>query len=993
MKIIGIHIYGFGKLADLKIDNLSDFQVFYGENEAGKTTIMRFIHAILFGFPTKQQSELRYEPKHGSKYGGKLKIFFEDFGLADIQRIKGKAAAGDVTVTAENGVIGEEELLKKLLSNVDKELFQAIFSFNLHGLQNIHQMKSEEIGKFLFSAGTLGTERLAFAESEIQKEMDTRFKAGGKKPLINGKLQELHRLHQELKQASAKNQEYESLIQQNAENIVQMKELGEQLILLQEKADKLKEWKKIEAIVKEQKWTENELKGLEDVHFPVRGLERYEKLTPLVQTYQAQVQSISERMERLKKELEELKPNQSILDGETEILAALENFPLYTEWNLQENQIKTKLVQLEEKLSGLKEKLHLSLAEEEIASINTNILMKDRAEKLSRQSQMLEEAKLQLENRFNEEKNALEMLEEEYKLAAEKILPEEERKMLEKRIREGQDLHSLEWKLQSVRDKKDFHKKAAEQEQRMKKQKQMQSIFFAVLFIGLAVYGWSAAQTIPLLLGIAGLLIVMVLLFASRGKNKEQKNLKELLTEEQTLMQQFQKPAFREIALLQEKLTQDNHYREHLQKLRIRLETQQNHYEKVIKGFEEWEFTASQHKKKVKEICGQLKIPENIGFAFLQEAFTLIEQAKASVREKQHQLESLKTAANNKTEFAEKLNRLASRVLDGKHQDVQETVFLLRNVLKEEQEKNVHWKERKGKLLELKEDLQQLKEEQEHIEAEMNHLLAEANVTNETEFYEAGSKAEKRWKLLERLQDLEKQLKFSFLTDVEREDFLQIHDCDERIRNHSQQLAEIKTHLSRLQELQASIKYEIGILEEGGVYSELLHQFRQKKYELEEDAKEWAAYSLAKHILSKTIEKYKNVHLPKMLAKAEEFLSFLTNGNYNKILLHPNGPGFLIVRNDSAVFEANELSQATTEQVYTAIRLALAVTIYEKYRFPIIIDDSFVNFDSKRTEKVSELLKQFDRNQILFFTCHEHLLKYFHQENIAYLNKGAIQVI
>lgn len=995
MKIIGIHIYGFGKLTDLKIDNFCDFQVFFGENEAGKSTIMRFIHAVLFGFPTKQQAELRFEPKHHNHYGGKLKIFTEEQGFADIQRIKGKTAAGDVTVITDNGEIGGEELLKKLLSNVDKELFQSIFSFNLHGLQNIHQMRSEEIGRFLFSAGTLGTERLAFAENEIQKEMDIRFKAGGKKPLLNGKLQDLHRLHQDLKQAASKNQEYESLRKQSAENQVQMNEIEEQLEQLQEKVDKLKEWKKIDALVKEQKWTENELKGLEHILFPVRGIERYEKLKPLVQTYEAQIQSIQERREGLKTELEKLKPNQAILDCESEILAALESYPLYSEWSLQGKQLETKLQQFEEKLAMLKEKLHLSLADEEVSSIDTTIFMKDSVEKLSRQSQSIEEAKQQLEHRFNEEKNALEMLEEECRLTQAKILSGKEREALEKRVSEGQDRHGLEVRLQSVREKKEFYKKAAEQEQQMKKQKLMQYIVFAVIFIGLSCYGLFSGQTVPLLLGCAGFIIVMIFLLINLGKrsqNQEPKGLKELYHEEQDLMQQFEKPAFREMNLLKEKLTQDNQYREQLQKWHIQLEQQQNQYEKIIKGFEEWELTAAEHQREMKKICQGLRIPENIGNSFLLEAFSLIEQYKVLSREKRLLLENLKAVASDKADIAVKLNRLAEHFLDKKTVDIQETVFLLRSKLKDEQEKNVHWKEKQGKLLELEADLQQLKEEQQHIESGMNHLLNEANVKSETEFYEFGLMADKKSKLVERHQDLDKQLNFSFLSEMERENFLQIHDCDEIISKHYQQLSEWKARLSRLQEKQASIKYEIGIIEEGGLYSELLHQFKQEKYELEEEAKEWAAYSLAQNILSKTIEKYKNVHLPRMLSKAEEFLSFLTNGNYNKILLHPKGPGFHIVRKDQTVFEANELSQATTEQVYTAIRLALAVTIYEKYRFPIIIDDSFVNFDLKRTEKISELLQAFEQNQILFFTCHEHLLKYFDKENIAYLNKGAIQV-
>ena len=85
---IYIWIWTFGKYEKR---DLYDFQVFYGENEAGKSTIMAFIHGILFGFPTKQLSEFRYEPKN-VKYGGKLRVFLEGHGLVSIERVKGKAA-------------------------------------------------------------------------------------------------------------------------------------------------------------------------------------------------------------------------------------------------------------------------------------------------------------------------------------------------------------------------------------------------------------------------------------------------------------------------------------------------------------------------------------------------------------------------------------------------------------------------------------------------------------------------------------------------------------------------------------------------------------------------------------------------------------------------------------------------------------------------------------------------------------------------------------
>lgn len=109
MIITDIQIYGYGKLTDFKLEDIQSLQVIYGENEAGKSTIMSFIHSVLFGFPAKTQSELRYEPKEGAKYGGRITAVFPDRGKAVIERVKGKAS-GDVSVLLEDGTRGGEDL-------------------------------------------------------------------------------------------------------------------------------------------------------------------------------------------------------------------------------------------------------------------------------------------------------------------------------------------------------------------------------------------------------------------------------------------------------------------------------------------------------------------------------------------------------------------------------------------------------------------------------------------------------------------------------------------------------------------------------------------------------------------------------------------------------------------------------------------------------------------------------------------------------------------
>lgn len=199
MKIKNLHIYGFGKLSDVKMNLSSSIQVIYGVNEAGKSTLMAFIHGILFGFPTKQQSELRYEPKVGTKYGGNITLETKS-GDIWVERVKGKAV-GDVTVRLSDGTQGGEELLKDLLKHMDKALYKSIFSFNIHGIQGVSQLKGEDIGTYLIAAGTIGTDAIVKSEQQLQKELDRLFKPSGRKPELNEMLQTLKDQEKELKKA------------------------------------------------------------------------------------------------------------------------------------------------------------------------------------------------------------------------------------------------------------------------------------------------------------------------------------------------------------------------------------------------------------------------------------------------------------------------------------------------------------------------------------------------------------------------------------------------------------------------------------------------------------------------------------------------------------------------------------------------------------------------------------------------------------------------
>ena len=72
MKILSLHIEGFGKFHDLDISFKDGLNVVYGKNEAGKSTLHTFIRGMLFGIEKQRGRAARndvyskYEPWKGS---------------------------------------------------------------------------------------------------------------------------------------------------------------------------------------------------------------------------------------------------------------------------------------------------------------------------------------------------------------------------------------------------------------------------------------------------------------------------------------------------------------------------------------------------------------------------------------------------------------------------------------------------------------------------------------------------------------------------------------------------------------------------------------------------------------------------------------------------------------------------------------------------------------------------------------------------------------
>ncbi|NRG47310.1 AAA family ATPase [Bacillus sp. CRN 9] len=991
MKITEIHIYGFGKLNDLFIDNLQEFQVFFGENEAGKSTIMAFIHSILFGFPTKQQAERRFEPKHGASYGGKLMIDFPIHGRTVIERVKGKAATGDVIVFLEDGTKGGEALLKELLHRVDKNLFQSVFSFNIHGLQNVQQIKGEDLGKFLFSAGAIGTDRILIAEQSLQKELEDRFKPNGNKPLINMKLKEMKQINHDLKKAERKNAEYWTRLQKKEMMENQLKRLQSERIEQEVELKSLKEWEQIEPLYLQYKLLQEEAGIFEPVKFPVDGLARLDRLESAIDPLEAQKASLASRIQLLKAEIDQVHPHAELLNKENEIHSAVESLPLWEKLKQEEEELTFKLNSIEEEIVLLGEKLHLPIDKKSLINLDTSVFMKDKILKAAEKYRKLQDRKQDLDERFEEERQALTACEERLAGLKRNILQPEERIELQSQLSFANEKKQLQQELDDIFDRQEMLKKVQRTRSSGSKKKgeRIQFTLFTGLFIILASWGFWSGNWLIALTGICGMIFSIYTLMkrqASRSDDFFDSEMLSLKEREKSLREKINGLNPINTAETETLLKKDDELQLQMSQTQLQLKQINEQYEKIIYSYEEWEAASVNAEKVLIDLSHKLELPESLALFHLVDAFNLIEQLKALVKEKGYLIERRDAAAKRINEIVSAFESLYL-LINEDSTTIQECAYMLKKKLKEEMEKQIKQKEMNVKLLELEEEWQSVNTLCDHYLEERFKLLTLVNADSIEAYRELGNKFAKKESIEEQLRTLHLKLKMASLTFEEMEKLDSLINIRAKAREIQHHLANIEEEISLLQKQMAENQYEISLIEEGGIYADLLHTYKLKKAELEEHAKEWATYAAAKNVLARAVERFQEERLPKILTKAEEYFSILTNNKYCRIYLHKEVSTFHIENNEGDLFEAKELSQATAEQLYLSFRLALAETVYGKYSFPIIIDDSFVNFDHHRTEKVIELLKKIKGKQILFFTCHQHHLKYFSAQQLIEVSK------
>ena len=881
MRIEKLHIYGFGKHENVQIDLALGMNVFYGENEAGKSTIQQFILHILFGFPQKNAQLLRYEPKSGASYGGRIQLIDKRLGRVVIERVKGKAS-GDVTLYFEDGTRGGEKELESLLYSYKRIDFEAIFSFSLLQLQGFEKMTEEELTRTLLSSGTTGLDTLSNVEAQFVKEMGELFKPSGKKPIINQKIEEIKALEDEWKSHLEEVDKYETSIKRIKEIDLLLDKSNKQENLVTTKFQRFMQWKQLKPIKEKQIEIRAALDRVQHQTFPTDGIRRFESIKDKEMNVKIATEQLSESLKKLTN-------SSSIMSLDQ--LDSIQTFLAYeTEWH----QLKANRVQLEE----------------------------EQTKTLQNQMQQLALLGIDWEKNLNDIVRADISLQQEEKL----VLLLKKREQLESELQQEKRLvqmKSEDLRLHSARLEELKHSKSSSTE---KNRLNFSNFVFSGIIILLGII-LSFLQS-NWLIGLT-FLVVSVIVFIGFSYFQRLSHQPSDTRTYENLLKKEEQALITQISQLENTIQQ--------------LELENQNIEQDMQLFlKRYHLNNQVSPNLLKELFNRLRI--------IQEQQIQLDQMEINLYGVRNRMQELFVQAKNIANISLVEDMLFHQLRD---------YYLSEKKKMDENESMLH--KIRQTTLKQEENNSLLRAYAQNIQ----ELFQEAKVETEQDFYTAYNLFEQKLSFEKEYKQLQIQLGDN---EMALEEFNETFESESK-----EQLDELKNIRNELVEEKASLQYKTNKLLGEDHQSEILQKKEQKKAELQEYVKKWAAYKSVVEAIKQMMVQLKEERLPEVLEKAQDYFKLLTGRAYEQLVLTPEG-SFEAIKANGQRFMIMELSQATKEQAYISLRIALAQSLKNTAPFPIIMDDPFVHFDRFRLEQVVQLMQELQKEQqLLYFSCHDNM--------------------
>lgn len=343
MRLEKLQVSGFGHLHGLDVELPGPVTVLYGPNEAGKSTLLGFVRAMLFGIPSRTFAAERFEPVRGGVHGGALTIAAGDGSRWVIERYaqppEGRNLPGTrgdrlrITRSDADGRLQEmtqEQMQRELLGGLSKAMFKQLFAVSLTELQEVGALQSEELSRFLFHAGIGGGAAVLRGEKKLAQDMDKLYRPRGRNQEIAQLVQVVERLEREAEAAKALLPRYNEVLEELEElageltaSEAERASLARETARLQKAAASRSDWLQREAI-------RAELAALPAAaRFPEQGLARWQALQAEQDRLELERSDWARRREALRAELAALEPRAVVLARESLLRRLAAGLPAY----------------------------------------------------------------------------------------------------------------------------------------------------------------------------------------------------------------------------------------------------------------------------------------------------------------------------------------------------------------------------------------------------------------------------------------------------------------------------------------------------------------------------------------------------------------------------------------------------------------------------------------------------------------------------------------
>ena len=337
----------------------------------------------------------------------------------------------------------------------------------------------------------------------------------------------------------------------------------------------------------------------------------------------------------------------------------------------------------------------------------------------------------------------------------------------------------------------------------------------------------------------------------------------------------------------------------------------------------------------------------------------------------QYQIKKNAAQTNNKqvTVLNQNVAQLASSVQNALKQPIDNDFSQVLNGL-DELETQISEKQelsqRKASLTaSLKQDKQDLKE----LGLKLQALFAQVNVENMAGYDQLYQDSLNQAKLKTQIAALKESLGDDLQQLQTQTNSTELAD---KLTALTEQISTKNAEINELQSQVAQLQVQLDNLADSTAVFKAKQDLANTETNFVQSSKEYLANLFAARWISRSLDLASNERFPKMLKEAQEYLALLTGGRYVGINLDKK---LTVVRSDGKKREVKYLSRGTAEQLYFALKLAFIEQIKDEINLPILIDDSFVNFDDQRVSYIDQLLQKIsENNQVLIFTAQKNLV-------------------